>query len=87
MTAIAFIRLVKVLFEESPYIAVENVKGLFEQLMHYPIMMNYDNTLKLLLLQDPAILAPEEIVSNKALTLYQSKREGWPPSLSLLRST
>ena len=49
MTALALIRLVKVLFEESPYIAVENVKGLFEQLMHYPIMMNYDNALKLLL--------------------------------------
>ena len=76
MTAIALIRLVKTLFEKSPYVAVENVKGLFEQVMQYPIMMYYDNSLKLLLLQDPAILAPEEIVSNKALTLSQSKREG-----------
>lgn len=76
MTAIALIRLVKALFEESPYIAVENVKGLFEQVMHYPIMINHDNCLELLLLQDPAILAPEEFVSNKALTLYQSRREG-----------
>jgi len=76
MTAIAFIRLVKVLFEESPYIAVGNVKGLFEQLMHYPIMMNHDNALKLLLLQDLTILTLKGIVSNKALTPYQSKREG-----------
>ncbi len=56
--------------------------------MHYPIMMNYDNTLNLLLLQDPAILAPEEIVSNKVLTLYHPKErddplEASPPFICL----
>lgn len=75
MAAMALIRLVKALFEESPYIAVKNVKGLVEQVMHYQIMMTYDNSLKLLFLQDHVILAPEETVSNKALTISQFKRQ------------
>jgi len=79
MTAIAFIRLVKALFEEAPYIGVKNVKGLVEQVMDYPIMINFDNSLKLHLLQDHVILAPEGTGSNRVLTFPQFKREGGPP--------